>query len=254
MKVVILAAGEGSRLRPYTQYTPKCLVKINTKSTLDIQLELFKERDVYTILIGGYLYDQLINKSDILIINSKYSSTNMLYTFFLAAKYFDDDIIVSYGDIAYTKTIFDKIVNSTAPISVAVDTEWEEYWDRRSENPLDDLETMKISGDLILSLGEKPVSKLDINGQYMGLIKFSKDSIKYCIDLYEQCRISGLINGKDFEKAYFTDFLQEIINSNYNITAVFNNDPWIEIDTVDDLMNPITIQRVNKIQLINEKL
>ena len=40
MNVIILAAGEGNRLKPLTNDTPKCLVKLFGKSLLDWQLDL----------------------------------------------------------------------------------------------------------------------------------------------------------------------------------------------------------------------
>ena len=57
MKVFILAAGQGTRLRPLTNDIPKCLVKMNGTSLLDIQLEVLKnsgiaEEDIY--IVGGY--------------------------------------------------------------------------------------------------------------------------------------------------------------------------------------------------------
>ena len=39
-KVIILAAGEGKRLRPYTADRPKCLVEINDVSLIDRQIKI----------------------------------------------------------------------------------------------------------------------------------------------------------------------------------------------------------------------
>ena len=42
MKAIILAAGEGRRLRPYTKDKPKCMVEINGESLLDRQISIMK--------------------------------------------------------------------------------------------------------------------------------------------------------------------------------------------------------------------
>ena len=39
MKAIILAAGEGSRLRPYTNDRPKCLVEVEGESLLNRQIK-----------------------------------------------------------------------------------------------------------------------------------------------------------------------------------------------------------------------
>ena len=54
-KAIILAAGEGRRLRPYTKDKPKCMVEINGESLLDRQISIMKSNGVEEIvIIGGY--------------------------------------------------------------------------------------------------------------------------------------------------------------------------------------------------------
>ena len=42
MRVIILAAGQGTRLRPLTNNKPKCMVKLNNKPLIKYQLDLFE--------------------------------------------------------------------------------------------------------------------------------------------------------------------------------------------------------------------
>jgi NDP-sugar pyrophosphorylase family protein len=60
MKVVILAGGEGKRLRPLTDSVPKPLVKINGKAIIDHQIDLFLKLGVKEfVVLGGYKNDEL---------------------------------------------------------------------------------------------------------------------------------------------------------------------------------------------------
>jgi len=63
MKVVLLAAGTGSRLKPITDTTPKCLVPIAGKPLLDYWLEMLENReDISDIYINvSYLADKVLS-------------------------------------------------------------------------------------------------------------------------------------------------------------------------------------------------
>ena len=51
MKVIILAAGQGSRLGNYTKVLPKALVDINGKSLIQRQIDLLRKNDIKKIIV-----------------------------------------------------------------------------------------------------------------------------------------------------------------------------------------------------------
>ena len=62
MKVIILAAGEGKRLKPWTNQFPKSLLKIDYHPILDWQLDILRYFDVEEIIIvGGHGFNHLEN-------------------------------------------------------------------------------------------------------------------------------------------------------------------------------------------------
>jgi mannose-1-phosphate guanylyltransferase len=52
MKAFLLAAGTGSRLRPITETTPKCMLVIGDKPLLDIWLDAFADAGVDEVLVN----------------------------------------------------------------------------------------------------------------------------------------------------------------------------------------------------------
>ncbi|MBI5739880.1 MAG: nucleotidyltransferase family protein [Nitrospirae bacterium] len=52
MKAFLLAAGEGTRLKPLTLHTPKCLVSINGRPLLEYWFDLFELHGINEILIN----------------------------------------------------------------------------------------------------------------------------------------------------------------------------------------------------------
>ena len=249
-KVILLVAGEGKRLRPYTLDRPKCMVEIDGISLIDRQLAVLKSEGLNDIvMIGGYKADMLKREGIKLKVSQRYYETNMVWTLFSAEEELEGDVIVSYGDIVYSREILQALLKSGADIAVTIDKEWESYWRARNEDPLDDAETLKLRKDGTISeIGQIPKSLDEIEGQYMGLMKFSAKGVKKIKNIFYKAVKNGELQGKSVENSYMTDLLQSVIDSGFPIQAVPIFGGWIEVDTVDDLRSTTTIDRVNSIK------
>lgn len=249
MKAIILAAGEGSRLRPYTLDRPKCLVEIDGVSLLDRQLTVLQSEGVSpVIVVSGYRANMLKRPDIILRENLRFNQTNMVWSLFCAEQDMDSELVLAYGDIVYSRKILRTILNSNAAISVVIDRKWESYWELRNENVLEDAETLKMDPDgHIYEIGNKPNSMDEIEGQYIGLIKLSVQGVKIIKKVFHSAQMKGKISGKEIENAYMTDFIQLIINEGYKVKSVPIDGDWIEVDTARDLKLKITKQRFKKI-------
>ncbi|XOJ84598.1 phosphocholine cytidylyltransferase family protein [Methylophilaceae bacterium Uisw_099_01] len=249
-KVILLVAGEGKRLRPYTLDRPKCMVEIDGFSLLGRQLEVLKAEGLDNIvMIGGYKANMLKKYGFRLKTNSRYYETNMVWSLFSAEEELEGDIIVSYGDIVYSKEILQSLLRSSADIAVTIDKDWENYWKLRNENPLEDAETLKLCKDGAISeIGQKPKSLKEIEGQYMGLIKLSSKGVNLLKKLFHDSINRGNLRGKNVENSYMTDLLQAIIDSGQRIESVPIHGGWVEVDTVKDKYAKITLERLKKIK------
>lgn len=249
MNALILAAGEGTRLRPYTLDRPKCLVEVDGVSLLDRQLAVLQSEGVENItLIGGYLSDMMKRPGVGLELNPRYAETNMVWTLFSAENALRGELVVAYGDIVYARNILRALLTSTADIAVAIDLDWEQYWRARNENPLEDAETLRmdLEGNII-EIGQRPQSLDEIEGQYMGLMKFSPRGLDFLRDTFHRACAAGSLRGKPPEKAYMTDLLQLMIDKGHTVSAVKVHGDWVEVDTVSDLESNITPQRLSRI-------
>jgi choline kinase len=249
-KVIILAAGMGTRLSPFTDNRPKCLVEICGKTLLDHQLKVLNAvLNAEIVVVGGYKYEMLQDPRYVLRVNPIYASTNMVETLFSAqADWGEKNTIISYGDIIYEKNILNLLVEEKTDISIAVDMRWKDYWRDRTDNILGDVETLKFGKhNEIVEIGGKPSSLDVIEGQYIGLIKLSPRGAEILKTVYENCVVKNSMNGRAVKNAYMTDLLQETINQGYIIKGVNFRDDWVEIDSSSDLHLPLNINRVNNI-------
>jgi mannose-1-phosphate guanylyltransferase len=74
MKAIILAAGYGTRLRPLTNKTPKCLIPINGKPLLKYWLDLLIKQGFSDVLINTHYLAKKVDK----YIESYYTNKNSI--------------------------------------------------------------------------------------------------------------------------------------------------------------------------------
>ena len=241
MKGIILAAGQGSRMGPETDDKPKCMITYKGKPLINYTIDVMRSCGIMDIIIvNGYkkeiLVSHLENSNIKFITNENYKNTNMVYTLFCAESEMDDDLIISYSDIIYNENVLNKLIKNDDDFVVTVDKNWRELWSLRMNDPLKDVETMKIDeSGYIIELGKKPSSYEEIEGQYIGLIKLSHIVIEKIRNFYYTLDKSDYYDGKNFENIYMTSFIQLIINSISTVKADIIKGGWLEFDSQNDL-------------------
>lgn len=239
MRVVVLAAGQGSRLRPLTDNKPKCMVELLGKSLLHYQIELLEKNSINDIVVvGGYLNENLDTKGHKLVINPRYAETNMVSTLFCADEFIDDgqDLLITYGDIVYDEEVLKAVLADNSPVAVVIDKNWKLLWSLRMDDPLSDAETLKLDqANKIKEIGRKPKSYSEIEGQYIGIIKIRADKVNEFKRMWNELDKNIILDGKNLDNIFMTSFLQYMIDKGIDINAIFIKNGWLEIDTVADL-------------------
>ena len=241
MQIIILAAGEGSRLRPLTNDKPKCMVKLGEISLIDrmignlIQLGIQKSQ---IHIVTGYM-DYKLNYLGIdMIYNSRFDRTNMVYSLMCARDVLTcgDDVLILYSDIAMSQQNYQKIIGKTEGIRVASNKKWEEIWRLRMENPITDLESFKLNrkGELI-DIGKKIDDLGELDGQFMGIITLNKNFAPLFVEAFVDLREDDITNQSNLDNMYMTDFIQYLINSGLTIHVDNLHGGWLEVDTKSDL-------------------
>ncbi len=241
MKGIILAAGQGNRMGSKTTNQPKCMLNYNNKSLIKNIIEKMNSCNINDIVVVNGYKSQVLEKhlkdNEVkFVTNSNFKNTNMVNTLFCAENEMNDDLIVSYSDIIYKKNILKNLIQNQNDIAVTVDKNWYDLWKIRMDNPLQDAETMKIdkNGD-ILELGKKPNNYEQINGQYIGLIKISKNILTNLKNYYHELDKNKFYDGEIFNNMYMTSFIQLIINNLSKVNAELISGGWLEFDTKNDI-------------------
>ena len=119
-KVIILSAGKGERLRPYTENSPKSLLELaNGKTILETQLKSIEEANCIdeVIIVAGYRIEQVLaklkgyNKIPIRVLhNPFYEVSNNLMTLWIAKEYLEDYFIIVNGDDVFKPKLLKDLV------------------------------------------------------------------------------------------------------------------------------------------------
>jgi len=256
MNAIILAAGEGKRLRPLTNDRPKCLIEFLGKTLLERQIEIFNKCGIKDIcVVTGYNSHMFKNKNLEYIKNNDYETTNMLKSLFCAEKKILKSTIVSYGDIIFEEEVLRKLINSKDDFSVIIDKNWKKIWELRFNNPIDDAESLILNEqNYITEIGKKVNNVSRINGQYIGLMKFQDEGIekiksyfKKCEKAYHEEKINLLNSKNSFNNSYMTDFLQGLIEEGEKLKAIKIENGWLEFDNINDYNLYIKLKKQNEI-------
>lgn len=172
MDFVILAAGEGKRLKPITLNKPKCMVRINDKSIIHHNIEVINEVDstARIIIIMGY-------KSDILYRHCRGCRGYKIYkeqpirngtasAIYLTKDIVDDNFVVISGDTWIEENYIRRLIRH--PNSLL-------YVERNDK--LEQYGTLDMEDNLITKINEKE-SNPTSNRVNAGLYHFTKDIFK----------------------------------------------------------------------------
>ena len=227
MKTVILAAGIASRLRPLTDNTPKCLLKIGGKRILEMTIEnLLETNNSEIIIVTGYrenMIREFVAKrfpelNVTYIYNNLYTSTNNIYSLWLTKDaVLGDDMMMMDSDIVFDKSIITKLVRSGRKNCLAL---------KRHEVHDEEIKVKTDSIGRVIEIS-KEVDPAQAAGESIGIELFRKET------LYDLFRI---IEKKVVEEKKVNQFYEAAFQELSDLYTVDTTEFFcMEIDTAEDL-------------------
>ncbi|MFF1692322.1 sugar phosphate nucleotidyltransferase [Streptomyces sp. NPDC058257] len=232
---LVLAAGAGRRLRPYTDTLPKALVPVDGDTTiLDLTLGNFAEIGLTEVaIIVGYRKEAVYDRKAALeakyglkltlIDNDKAEEWNNAYSLWCGRDAIKHTVILANGDTVHPVSVEKTLLAARGEgkkIILALDT---------VKNLAD--EEMKVIVDP--EKGVQKITKLmdpaSATGEYIGVTLIEGDAAEQLADALKTT----------FERdpdLYYEDGYQELVNRGFKIDVEPIGDvKWVEIDNHDDL-------------------
>lgn len=234
MKAIILAAGRGSRMKQLTKDSPKCLVDLHGKALLDWQCEAMRNEGIEQIgVVTGYKREMLANRCLTEFHNSRWPETNMVTSLTCASEWLESSpCIISYSDIFYDSTAVRSLLDCNNSLALTYDPNWLRLWTNRFGDPLLDAESFRLtSNGFLIEIGHKPNSVSEVQGQYMGLLRFTPTGWT------EVRAVLSALSPLERDRIDITHLLQKLLVSNtISIRAIPYQGCWGEIDSETDLL------------------
>eukprot|EP00397_Hematodinium_sp_SG-2012_P020512 GEMP01021137.1.p1 GENE.GEMP01021137.1~~GEMP01021137.1.p1 ORF type:complete len:704 (+),score=133.52 GEMP01021137.1:71-2182(+) len=238
LRCVLLCAGKGARMAPFTNDKPKAFVPLQGTPLICIALETLSRASPHIVdftIITGCLHDywvgQLPKLQEIcrpscvtLVNNPRYETTGPAESLMLAEATWGDnagvedaDICVVYGDVLFTETVVHRLFDAPSP-AVALDRDF-----RRSKQDFNynciELVTLDDRGK-VSTIGTKASSEFAF-GEFMGLCVIPRIAIS-----------SYMLTS---ENATMAQFLQNLAR-HQSVSAAFFFGNWKEVNSYDDLL------------------
>lgn len=233
MKAIILSAGQGSRLLPYTQATPKCLLPvIGERSVLEFQLATLAECGVreVSVMVGfaAEKVESLVASQPVPGLhvttqyNPVYDVTDNLVTCWLARpEMMIDEFLLLNGDTLFEPEVLSRLLASArAPVTLAAN--------QKLEYDADDMK-VTLDGQRLLAVG-KHLEPEATHAESIGLLCFRNGGPEAFRGALEQA-----VRTAAGRKAWYLSVIGSLAQTVTVETTLINGLWWREIDGPEDL-------------------
>ena len=229
MKAILLCAGQGRRLLPYTESTPKCLLELSGKHFIEWQIDALNKIGIDDVIaVVGYaakqvesiLNDRYQGKVTT-VFNPFYEIADNLASCWMARDYFNGDFIIINGDTLFEPAVISTLIDKNEyPITLATD----------SKDCYDD-DDMKIitQGTQLLSVGKK-LSIEQVTGESIGAMHFNPQGA----ELFKQT-IEELMHLPSSLQKWYLSIIDSLASQGHVGTCLIKGLDWTEVDFVQDL-------------------
>lgn len=218
MRAIILAAGMGTRLRPFTEDRPKSLVEVAGEPMAERQIRFIREKGIEDItMVVGYkseCFDYLVEKYGVkLVFNDKFDDYNNIYSMYLVRDILSESYVLE-GDVYMNNNIIDTNISKST------------YFSCEKENFKNEWKLITDSRNKVTS-----IDICDGNGYIMcGVSYWDEKQGKFIKSV-----LDDLENIDGFENMYWDDVVRNNIKKMDVYVQKLKENDLMEIDNPEDL-------------------
>lgn len=237
-EALILIAGMGTRLKPLTLKTHKCLTEVNGTPILENALQILKECGVSRVtLVVGYLQDQIQSRIGTdyqgmqirYVVNNDFNTTSTSYSLCLGLDSLESytQLYVLEGDVFFEKNLLDSLMDMPEENATAL-----EPYRPELDGSFVELDEEKYVVDWVHKNSRPDNFVVQSKFKTVNIHKFSSSFVT--LNLLPALRSSvSSCKGKES----LEDVMMRLVRKNRRAIKglVLNGQKWFEVDDLHDL-------------------
>ena len=235
---IILAASRGSAMGSLTEERPKAMLKVKERPILRHIVDVYNSHGIKDItVVRGFQKDAIDLPQLSYADNDNFSKTSELVSFEKALLEVDpvQDLFVSFGDVLFKPYLLQLMDDFQDEVVIVVDTQWQDSVNK--ERAADYVHCSEphsrdsYSHEIFLRDSKEDMDPDMIHGEWMGVVKFSNKMVPALKQAMQKLKLNS-----DFDVAKFHDLFSFLVSEGHNIRIVYTTGHWLDIDTVEDLL------------------
>jgi len=234
MRAIILSAGQGRRLLPLTENTPKCCLPLANHSILEWQLSQISQVGIDEVLVvTGFESERVeavlvsaskkfANLNIRTLHNPFYARSDNLGTCWVARGEMLEPFLIINGDTLFEAAILDKLLKSAHDHPITLTT------DSKGDYDDDDMKVVTDEGRL-LRVG-KTLDREYVNGESIGMMVFNQQGA----DTFRQ-RVEALMKSAEGLTRWYLSAIDELADEGHVGVCSIQGLSWCEVDDHADL-------------------
>ena len=250
VNAVVLAAGDDSKipsLKTILQDTPLSMLDVNGKTVLQRNVDTLKKSGIQDVsVVVGYLGDKVESEGISMIENPDYKRTHILHSLMLALDKTDCGVLMAFTDILFDENLVERLLKQDDEIVLVIDKSFKMSNIRKED--IDLVVTCKtpLKGPRCMESGRiNPIKKIgkkiprsQAGYEFIGVALLSEDGVEKFKKYHAKAAVKyagkPFHEAPSFEKASFTDMIQELIDCGVNVSSMEVSSGWTEIHNFED--------------------
>ena len=237
-RAILLAAGVGDRLRPFTDTAPKCLITVGGRTLLERHLDILSTTPGIDglVIVVGYLQDQIRNAVDawrtrtgsafpvVFEVNADFRKGSILSLFVAQNHLLAHDCIVMDADVIYPRVLMQRLVGSPHANCFLLDERCEPTGEEM-------MVCVRDGRALHIARSREPSTKdgWDLTGEGVGFFRLHHAAAAALVETMQAMIASGL------DRVEYEAALDRFLKDHSAGFETVGDLPWTEIDFREDV-------------------